>query len=87
MIENQLVVVRHAEITQANQLFGHVSSPVSFLERKETKELSRALTAWRRILAEAAATRRGVPCNSSFHRFRFEFPSKFSDTCMITEAT
>ena len=28
VIENQLVVKRHAEIPQANQLFGHLSSPV-----------------------------------------------------------
>ena len=29
VIENQLVVECHAEIPQANQLFGHVSSPIS----------------------------------------------------------
>ena len=28
VIENQLVVKRHAEVPQANQLFGHLSSPV-----------------------------------------------------------
>ena len=28
VVENQLVVKRHAEIPQANQLFGHLSSPV-----------------------------------------------------------
>ena len=29
VIENRLVVECHAEIPQANQLFGHVSSPIS----------------------------------------------------------
>jgi len=28
VIENQLVVKRHAEIPQANQLFGHLSSSI-----------------------------------------------------------
>ena len=29
MIENKLVVKRHAAVYKANQLFGHLSSPVS----------------------------------------------------------
>ncbi|MBQ7465249.1 MAG: hypothetical protein IJS55_01880, partial [Oscillospiraceae bacterium] len=28
VVENQLVVKRHAKVVQANQLFGHLSSPV-----------------------------------------------------------
>ena len=33
-IENKLVVKRHAAIHKANQLFGHLSSPIPFLTYK-----------------------------------------------------
>jgi hypothetical protein len=60
--------------------------PFLFLKEKKQKNFN-ALRGLVVDLAEATATKRRVPCVSSFHRLRFEFRSKFSDTCMITEAS